>query len=858
VFIIKKYFLLLILSLPLSIYAIDEENISVSREIDRAYGITSSLARWDGAIDITYNPTDGLDVPMVKWLENAANQWERVSGIKFNEITTSYNIKKDEGSCPHDNVVSAVWKVFDESGGAIAKATAGPRVCGYNVDTGRQSVVDGAINFGDGNGTWQAQSGMASYYETDPSLTHELGHLIGLGHSNHPKSNMFAGPYNYITYPQDDDVRATQVLYGKSNNFVDRATLSIEWGLAARLESAPLVKSFPQDISYKEPGLYFYDNNDGWRNDREALSVLKEEDLLKGQFLFVGWTDAWTEEESGIEREYTIHLTDIYGISIFTRTTKKSCQNPRLVEGSSWCLFYLYLPASRSIMTLGDQVYDLYITLDNKIIYDSRIEVDRDSEFDYNENPVSTIKVSSVIGSNTSLDFQITATDAESQKMIIKYRPSGIRDLNGDQIADTNIANLVSSGSSVSNNIDFGLQGWHEFFAEVNDDEQRYGRDEDGKILEIVDGVCCAGTGFQTLSRILVHAPAATYPIRSYIVDTNNVYISPPTKDYISAGPTTKIKDASSTSAKISYATTTNNEWGDSNLLLEETYGNHNYKFYSNRLSWGEAEDFAANAGGSLMVVNSSAENDFLKSSLNNLSFVGSATDGGGATYVWLGGNDKAIEGEWRWQDGTSVPLNIGGITYWGNGSGHGSGSEPDNFQNQDCLAIGLEGWPTSAPGSYGSKGQWNDIDCSNKLGFIVEFDKIDNDSSPSGSSNPRTFSEDDFINIVTKIDADTYDIGSEIEFFIALKSKSNSGTKLYFINEDRTLSNWNGAIGRLEPVWTMKEADNLPAYRKVWDFEVVQGQMNKGEHTFFVGYRNSDTDGPIHVHPKGFRVIVE
>jgi hypothetical protein len=124
-------------------------------------------------------------------------------------------------------------------------------------------------------------------------------------------------------------------------------------------------------------------------------------------------------------------------------------------------------------------------------------------------------------------------------------------------------------------------------------------------------------------------------------------------------------------------------------------------------------------------------------------------------------------------------------------------------------------------------------------------------------SSNPREFLSDDFINIVTKIDAEEFDIRSEIEFFIAIKSKTNDGVKLFYVNSDRTLSSWNGAVSRLEPVWTMKEADNLPAYRKVWDFEVVQGQMNSGEHTFFVGYRNKDEDGPIHVHSKGFKIVV-
>jgi len=177
-------------------------------------------------------------------------------------------------------------------------------------------------------------------------------------------------------------------------------------------------------------------------------------------------------------------------------------------------------------------------------------------------------------------------------------------------------------------------------------------------------------------------------------------------------------------------------------LLSEKTYQGHVYKFYSDRLTWTAAKDFAEDLDGYLVIINNSFENEFIKSNINGLSFSGSAGDGGGAKYVWLGGSDSNVESQWKWVDGTSVPLNNSTNKYWGDGAGHGAGgSEPDNFDNQDCLAIGLEGWPTFDPGYYGSKGQWNDIDCSNRLGFIVEFDSA---TDASGSDDQTDTGDDD------------------------------------------------------------------------------------------------------------------
>ena len=77
---------------------------------------------------------------------------------------------------------------------------------------------------------------------------------------------------------------------------------------------------------------------------------------------------------------------------------------------------------------------------------------------------------------------------------------------------------------------------------------------------------------------------------------------------------------------------------------------------------------------------------------------------------VWLGGNDAESEGNWNWVNGEAFQY-----TNWGR-------AEPDNYLNQDGLALGLENWPKGSSGSaaFGLAGQWNDISRSNQLTFIV------------------------------------------------------------------------------------------------------------------------------------------
>ncbi len=169
------------------------------------------------------------------------------------------------------------------------------------------------------------------------------------------------------------------------------------------------------------------------------------------------------------------------------------------------------------------------------------------------------------------------------------------------------------------------------------------------------------------------------------------------------------------------------------------THNGHYYRVVKEAKTWTVAAACASSDGGYITEIDDLAEqtavyNGILASGIaSNYSPV---ADGGGASYVWLGGNDKASEGHWIW-DGNNNSISI---PFWnGQGAaGAGTGSvvsgayvnwggkstttiqEPDDFNsNQDAAAMALGTWP------YGIAGEWNDISETNSLYYVIEHNSI-------------------------------------------------------------------------------------------------------------------------------------
>jgi len=115
--------------------------------------------------------------------------------------------------------------------------------------------------------------------------------------------------------------------------------------------------------------------------------------------------------------------------------------------------------------------------------------------------------------------------------------------------------------------------------------------------------------------------------------------------------------------------------------------GSYAFEFHRTQRNYTDAQGICAARGGSLAKIRNQQDQD----AINNYT----PMDGND---FWIGLNDIAVEGTFRWQDGT-----LPSYTNWYPG-------EPNQRNNEDCVQI------------WGSRGrQWNDGHCYQSIYFICE-----------------------------------------------------------------------------------------------------------------------------------------
>ena len=168
-------------------------------------------------------------------------------------------------------------------------------------------------------------------------------------------------------------------------------------------------------------------------------------------------------------------------------------------------------------------------------------------------------------------------------------------------------------------------------------------------------------------------------------------------------------------------------------LINQLNYGGHVYSLYAggvDNATYATATTKAQGLGGYLARIDDPAENlavfNFLAA--NNASITQAAGDGGGARYVWLGGDDLAVEGTWRWQDNADAfysGTGLAGAPVGGRYNNFGVGAftqEPDDFLGaQDGLGMAMDDWPAPSGIGGNAAGKWNDINAANTMAFVVE-----------------------------------------------------------------------------------------------------------------------------------------
>ncbi|XP_031414909.1 CD209 antigen-like protein E isoform X2 [Clupea harengus] len=122
------------------------------------------------------------------------------------------------------------------------------------------------------------------------------------------------------------------------------------------------------------------------------------------------------------------------------------------------------------------------------------------------------------------------------------------------------------------------------------------------------------------------------------------------------------------------------------------------YLFPSSKKNWEQSRDHCITLGGHLAIVNDKQEQDFLVAKSNQVSH-------------WIGLNDLAVEGQWRWVDSSS--LSDTKAVFWFDRSHLNGTDEPDNWKKEDPSGENC--------GCISFRGDWHDNSCKMMKKFVCE-----------------------------------------------------------------------------------------------------------------------------------------
>ncbi len=174
-------------------------------------GVDGALHKWPGGtVAWVYDPAGAPAVfadegRTVAVLQRAFSEWSGVADLSFDFRGVDRSRDRDDMV---DGVVVVGWGNLTATGVTQIFWSSSRR-----TELGYDPIEDGWVLFDLRYGWDRGDPGL-----TESSLfgvaVHEIGHLIGLGHSNVPRSVMYANPYNHLQYPRWDDVEAARALYG--------------------------------------------------------------------------------------------------------------------------------------------------------------------------------------------------------------------------------------------------------------------------------------------------------------------------------------------------------------------------------------------------------------------------------------------------------------------------------------------------------------------------------------------------------------------------------------------------------------------------------------------------------------------
>ena len=454
----------------------------MERDASPVLGISDTYGRWNSAINLVYDPDDAParfsnSSEMVALINEAIAQWELVSGVNFVMTGIDANAPDDDfQGAQYDGLIRIYW---GDAGGAAGRA--GPNFGQYNTSLGYFPYADGDLELNRDNSIWDSD------FELVNVLVHELGHVIGLGHSENPASIMYADPYNFLAYPREDDIRAVQVLYGAPAKALDPAELVAEW-----IYTPP--PQAPSSVTqYLFKANQFIDKNAfisaGGGNPITTL------DASAANQTFVRLNSGGLgnfNNTVAIDIAATLIAVDPTGYIYSKRDWQLQCSANSACGGG-----FISFAESDVIKTIPG-TWQIYVVDEaaNHLLLNLPLEVD--TTVSYNKPPTASVTVTSA--GQTSATFTLASSDPENHKITAIWHPPGVEDRDGDNFIDTEVRQTVGSSGNVSQTFDFSQAGTHTMYLEIIDNGPRYAG----------TNLSAAGDGYQTLVKLVVTVPVTS------------------------------------------------------------------------------------------------------------------------------------------------------------------------------------------------------------------------------------------------------------------------------------------------------------------------------------------------------------
>lgn len=483
---LRTIFVGLLLSvLPLSLQATDIHDHSKERtgQVLPALGIYEDLGKWPGVVRLAYDPSDAHEAfqnaASVRWMiGEAAARWSRVSGIRF-EILPNGSYPEDHFLPPaeRDGIVRVSWKNLPGIGGR-ASISYGHR--DQSVD--HEEYTDGRIDLS------SAPSWSGAEFELIHVLVHEIGHVIGLGHSDNPVSVMHADPYNNLQYPLEDDIRAAQVLYGPSPEGFSPAVPVPSWvyqppaqSTSANLSYVLQPNQFSSSDFARKPGLEL-------SSARNSYVTSINADVSDDSYLILTGPVGSFASINDVNVSTQIIVTDPYGYVYARRDWLLDC------PARHACLRSMSLPffnedikkiaGEWKVFVIEDptQVAKPGLLLQTSFLVEPFVVT--------NSPPTARVRIEAT-QNPMELRLKLLTQDYEGHNVSVRW--------NAFDAAEP----VAENGQTPWKNFLYSAPGDYELYVQVNDDGPRYVNTLNGE----VNAGSSAGRGFQTLLRISFSLP---------------------------------------------------------------------------------------------------------------------------------------------------------------------------------------------------------------------------------------------------------------------------------------------------------------------------------------------------------------